>query len=110
MDGVLGIIDVMSNMPEINDEDKQALFQCRIIMIGNDVAQVKESLSRGVVTDELLDKIENLKKRLVDIIVERIKSESLVKELLKRLCYLKFEQDKAAEEMRLSLLRIPMES
>lgn len=110
VDGVLGIIDVMSNMSEMNDEDKQALFQCRIIMIGNDVAQVKESLSRGVVTDELLDKIENLKKRLVDIIVERIKSESLVKELLKRLCYLKFEQDKAAEEMRLSLLRIPMES
>lgn len=110
VDGVLGIIDVMSNMPEMNDEDKQALFQCRIIMIGNDVAQVKESLSRGVVTDELLDKIENLKKSLVDIIVERIKSESLVKELLKRLCYLKFEQDKAAEEMRLNLLRIPKES
>ena len=110
VDGVLGIIDVMSNMPEMNDEDKQALFQCRIIMIGNDVAQVKESLSRGVVTDELLDKIENLKKSLVDIIGERIKSESLVKELLKRLCYLKFEQDKAAEEMRLNLLRIPKES
>lgn len=110
VDGVLGIIDVMSNMPEMNDEDKQALAQCRILMIGKDVAQVKESLSRGVVTDELLDKIENLKKSLVDIIVERIKSESLVKELLKRLCYLKFEQDKAAEEMRLSLLRIPKES
>lgn len=110
VDGVLGIIDVMSNMPEMNDEDKQALFQCRIIMIGNDVAQVKESLSKGVVTNELLDKIENLKKSLVDIILERIKSESLVKELLKRLCYLKFEQDKAAEEMRLSLLRIPKES
>lgn len=110
VDGVLGIIDVLSNTPEMNDEDKLALFQCRIIMIGNDVAQVKESLSRGVVTDELLDKIENLKKSLVDIIVERIKSESLVKELLKRLCYLKFEQDKAAEEMRLNLLRIPKES
>ena len=110
VDGVLGIIDVMSNMPEMNDEDKLALFQCRIIMIGNDVAQVKESLSRGVVTDDLLDKIENLKKSLVDIIVERIKSESLVKELLKRLCYLKFEQDKVAEEMRLNLLRIPKES
>ena len=74
-------------------------------MSGHDVAKVEESLSRGVVTDDVLNEIENF----VDIIVERVKSNDLLKKLLKRLCYLIIEQDKSTEEMRLSLLRIPKE-
>ena len=109
VNGVLGIIDVLSNVQEVTDDDKQALAQCRIIMSGHDVAKVEESLSRGVVTDDVLNKIENLNKKLVDIIVERVKSNDLLKKLLKRLCYLIIEQDKSTEEMRLSLLRIPKE-
>lgn len=50
-----------------------------------------------------------MNKKLVDIIVERVKSNDLLKKLLKRLCYLIIEQDKSTEEMRLSLLRIPKE-
>ena len=71
------------------------------------MAKVEESLSRGVVTNDVLNEIENLNKKLVDIIVERVKSDDLLKNLLKRLCYLIIEQDKSTEEMRLSLLRIP---
>lgn len=107
--GVLDIIDVLSSMPKVTDEDRQALAQCRIIMSGHDVAKVEESLSRGVVTDDVLNEIENLNKKLVDIIVECVKSNDLLKKLLKRLCYLIIEQDKSTEEMRLSLLRIPKE-
>lgn len=105
----LRIIDMMSSMPGVTDDDKQALAQCRIILSGNDVSQVEESLSRGVVTNDVLNEIENLNKKLVDIIVERVKSDDLLKNLLKRLCYLIIEQDKSTEEMRLSLLRIPTE-
>ena len=78
-------------------------------MSGHDVAKVEESLSRGVVTDDVLNEIENLNKKLVDIIVERVKSNDLLKKLLKRLCYLIIEQDKSTEEMRLSLLLISKE-
>lgn len=109
INGVLRIIDMTSSMPGVTDDDKQALAQCRIILCGNDVAKVEESLSRGVVTNDVLNEIENLNKKLVDIIVERVKSDDLLKNLLKRLCYLIIEQDKSTEEMRLSLLRIPTE-
>lgn len=50
-----------------------------------------------------------MNKKLVDIIVERVKSDDLLKNLLKRLCYLIIEQDKSTEEMRLSLLQISKE-
>lgn len=109
VNGTLRIIDMMSSMPRVTDDDKQALAQCRIILCGNDVAKVEESLSRGVVTNDVLNEIENLNKKLVDIIVERVKSDDLLKNIMKRLCYLIIEQDKSTEEMRLSLLRIPTE-
>lgn len=50
-----------------------------------------------------------MNKKLVDIIVERVKSDDLLKSIMKRLCYLIIERDKSTEEMRLSLLRIPTE-
>lgn len=105
--GFLRIIDMMSSMPGVTVDDKQALAQCRIILSGNDVSKVEESLSRGVVTNDVLNEIENLNKKLVDIIIERVKSDNLFKNLLKSLSYLIIEQDKSSEEMRLSLLRIP---
>lgn len=109
VNGVLRIIDMMYNMPGVTDDDKQALAQCRIILSGNDVAKVEESLSRGVVTNDVLNGMEQLNKKLVDIIIERVKSDDLFKNLLKSLSYLIIEQDKSTEEMRLSLLRIPTE-
>lgn len=109
VNGVLRIIDMMYNMPGVTDDDKQALAQCRIILNGNDVAIVEESLSRGVVTNDVLNGIEKLNKKLVDIIIERVKSNDLFKKLLKSLSYLIIEQDKSTEKMRLNLLRIPTE-
>lgn len=109
VNGALRIIDMTSSMPGVTDDDKQALAQCRIILCGNDVAKVEESLSRGVVTNDVLNGIEKLNKKLVDIIIERVKSNDLLKNLLKRLCYLIIEQDKSTEEMRLSLLQISKE-
>lgn len=106
VNGVLGIIELLSVHPMATDEDRQALAQCKAILNGYEVVSVEESLLNGVVTDEVLDKIEKLNKRIVDNIVEHIKTDALTKELLRRLCYLKIEQDKSADEMRLSALRI----
>lgn len=104
--GVLDIIEVLSSMPKVTDEDKQALAKCKTIMSGDVVGAIEESLSSGVVTDDILDKIENLNKNLVDTIVERIKTDELVKDFLKRLCCLIIEREKDAEKMRLNMLRI----
>ena len=67
---------------------------------------IEEGLSSGIVTDDILDRIENLNKKLVDTIVERIKTDELVKDFLKRLYYLIIEREKNAEKMRLNMLRI----
>lgn len=104
--GVLGIIELLSIHPMATDEDRQALTQCKAILNGYEVGSVEESLSSGVVTDDVLGKIEKLNKRLVDTVVEHIKTDALSKEFLRRLYYLKIEQDRSAEEIRLSALRI----
>ena len=75
-------------------------------MSGDEVDAIEEGLSSGIVTDDILDRIENLNKKLVDTIVERIKTDELVKDFLKRLYYLIIEREKNAEKMRLNMLRI----
>ena len=106
VNSVSGIMDFLSMPPMATDEDRKALAQCKVILNGNDVGSVEKSLSNGVVTDDVLDKIEMLNKRLVDTVVEHIKTDAVAKECLKRLCYLIIKQDKSAEEVRLSVLRI----
>lgn len=107
VNGVLGIIELLSVLPMATDEDRQALAQCKAILNGYEVVSVEESLLNGVLTDEVLDMIEKLNKRIVDNIVEHIKTDALTKEFLRRLYYLKIEQDRSSEEMRLRALRIP---
>lgn len=104
--GVLDIIDILSTMPKVTDEDMQAFAKCKTIMSGDEVDAIEEGLSSGIVTDDILDRIENLNKKLVDTIVERIKTDELVKDFLKRLYYLIIEREKNAEKMRLNMLRI----
>ena len=106
VNGVVGIIDYLLIQPVATDEDKKVLTKCKTILNGNEVVSVKESLSMGVVTVDILNKIESLNKILIDTVVEHIKTDVLTKELLKRLCYLKIEQDRSSEEMRLKVLRI----
>lgn len=107
VNGVLDMIDFLSIQPMATEEDRKALSLCKSILNGYEVGAVEESLSNGVVTDDVLNQIERLNKRLVDTIVEHIKTDALAKESLKRLCYLRIEQEKSSEEMRLSALRIP---
>ena len=104
--GVLDIIDILSTMPKVTDEDMLAFAKCKTIMSGDEVDAIEEGLSSGIVTDDILDRIENLNKKLVDTIVERIKTDELVKDFLKRLYYLIIEREKNAEKMRLNMLRI----
>lgn len=106
VNGVLRIIDYLSIQPMATEDDRQALAQCKSILDGDEVSSVEESLSKGVVTDDVLNIIEKLNKGLVDTIVEHVNTDALAKEFLRKLAYLKIEQERIAEESRLSVLRI----
>ena len=109
INGLLGMIEGLSLLPGTTDDDKQGLTLCRLILSGQDVNDVEKSLSEGTVSQEVLDKIEHINKRLVDVAIENIKTDTLMKEFLKRLSYFKIEQDKQGALMRLNLLKIPVE-
>ena len=107
INGLWGMIEGLSLLPETTDDDKQGLALCRLILNGQDVNDVKNSLSKGTVSQEVLDKIEHINKRLVDVAIENIRTNTLMKEFLKRLSYLRIEQEKKGAENRLNLLKIP---
>lgn len=109
INGLLGIIEGLTLLPGATEDDKQGLTLCRLILNGQDVNDIEKILSEGTVSQEVLDKIEFINKRLVDVAVENIRTDALMKEFLKRLSYLKIEQDKQSALMRLNLLKIPVE-
>ena len=106
--GLLGIIESLSLLPSATEEDKIGLAFCKQVLNGADVNSIENSLVEAKVSKELLDRIEDLYKRLVDAAIEHIKTDVLVKEFLKRLAYLKIEQDKRGAVIRLNVLKIPV--
>ena len=108
VNGFLSLIENLSLFPSATEEDKQGFALCKQILNGVDVKAIESSLAEGLVSKELLDKIEHLDKQLVDVAVEHIKTNDLVREFLKRLSYLKIENDKQAELIRLGALKIPV--
>ena len=107
VNGFLAIIESLSLLPSATEEDKQGLALCQRILNGPDVNAIENSLAEAKVSKELLDMIESRYKRLVDVAVEHVKTDTLIKEFLKRLSYLKIEQDKQSVIIRLDLLKIP---
>lgn len=109
INGLLGMIEGLALLPGATEDDRQGLTMCRLILNGQDVNDVEKSLSEGTVSQEVLDKIEHINKRLVDVAIENIRTDAMMKEFLKRLSYLKIEQDKQGALMRLNLLKISVE-
>ena len=106
---LLGIIESLSLLSTATEDDRQGLALCQRILNGPDVNAIESALADAKVSKELLDRIEGLYKRLVDAAVEHIKTDALIKEFLKRLSYLKIEQDKQGALIRLNVLKIPVE-
>lgn len=88
------------------ERDKQGLVLCKLLLESKDVLEVEKSLSDGVVNREVLDKIEKLNKDLVDVAVEHLQTDVIVKEFWKQLAYFKIAQNRKSEEMRLSVLDV----
>ena len=103
---LFAMITAFEMLPQTTEADKQGLQEIKLLLAGKDVMDVESELSKGVVQQSTLDKIEKLNKNLVDVAVEHLQTDLLVKEFLRQLFYLKIAQDKKAEELRLSVLKI----
>lgn len=82
---------------------------CNQILNGEDVKDVEKSLGAGVVNKEVLDKIEKFHKDIVNVILDNIQADAILREFLRNLSIFKIEQERKSEEFRLSILRFHME-
>ena len=99
-------IAALTALPEATDEDKMVLDRVKLMLHDKDVQDVEKDLAEGTVSKSTLEKIKKLNKDIADVAVEQLKTDAVVKEFLKSLTHLKFEQDKKAEELRLKALNI----
>lgn len=104
--GLLGIIELMENHPSATDEDKRGFGQIKKLFHGKEALEIERRLAESDVNQEVLDKIEKLYKDLVDMAIERLSTEALVKEFLKKLSYYQIEQNKRLVEIRLTDLQL----
>lgn len=65
--GLLGFVEVLIVHPEATDDDKRMLDQIKLMLKGKDAKEIEQTLASGIVKQDTLDKIEKLKKDLVDM-------------------------------------------
>jgi len=104
--GILGVIELMENHPSATNEDRRGFEQIKKLLRGREALEIERSLAEADVKPEVLDKIEKLNKDLVDMAIEHLSTEALVKEFLKKLSYYQIEQNKRLAELRLNELQI----
>ena len=105
---ILATIASAEMSSQTTDEDKRGFEMVKVLFRGKDVQDVERDLANGIVQQSTLDKIEKIDKEFADIIVEHIDNMTLRKQLLKHLLHMVVENNKAAEEMRLNALNIPV--
>lgn len=103
---MLGVVAGLLASLEASEEDKIVLEAIKMILNGRDVQDVERDLAAGVVKKSTLDKIERLNKNLVDICLEHVQMNLLVREFWKQMAHIKIERDKAGEQERLAALQI----
>lgn len=96
----------MENHPSVSDEDKRGFGQIKMLLHGREALEIERSLAEKDIKQDVLDKIEKLNKDLVDMAIELLTTDALVKELLKKLTYYQIEQNKHLAEIRLKDLQL----
>ena len=109
INSMLSAIATFKVMPTITENDKNGLEELSCILLGPDVQEIEKDLADGNVKKSTIEKIVKLNKQIVDICMRHIQTSPLVRELWKQMAYLKIENDKNTELMRLSALRIQLE-
>lgn len=105
---ILATIASVEMSSQATEEDKRGFEMVKVLFRGKDVQDVERDLVNGIVRQSTLDKIEKIDKEFADILVDRVDTIPLRKQLLKQLLYRVVENNKAAEEMRLNVLNIPV--
>ena len=105
---ILATIASVEMSSQATDEDKRGFEMVKVLFRGKDVQDVERDLAECVVRQSTLDKIEKIDKEFADILVDHVDTVPLRKQLLKQLLHRVVENNKAAEEMRLNALNIPV--
>ena len=104
--GLLSLVGVMEDHPSATDEDKKGFEQIKMLLHGREALEIERSLAVADVKQDVLDKIEKLDKDLVDMAVEHLATDAVVKEFLRNLTYYQIEQNKHLAEKRLKDLQL----
>lgn len=105
--GLLSFAETLLIQPNVTDKDKQAFDEIKMILNGKDAKDIEQTLAKGIVKQDTLDKIEKLYKDLTDKAIEKMTVTPLAKEFLKKLSYSQIEQGKHYASQKLLELRIP---
>lgn len=103
---LMSLVGAMENHPSATDEDKKGLGQIKMVLQGREVLEIERSLAAEDVKQDVLDKIEKLNKDLVDMAIEHLSTDAVVKEFLKSLSYYQIAQNKRFAEVRLKDLQL----
>lgn len=104
--GLMSLVGAMENHPSATDEDKKGLSQIKMLLHGREALEIERSLAEADVKKDVLNKIEKLNKDLVDMAIEHLTTDVVVKEFLKSLSYYQIEQNKRLAELRLKDLQL----
>lgn len=107
--GLLSFAETLLIQPNVTDKDKQALDEIKMILNGKDAKDIEQTLAKGIVKQDTLDKIEKLYKDLTDKAIEKMTVAPLAKEFLKKLSYSQIEQAKYFSSQKLLELQIPIQ-
>lgn len=78
-----------------------------MILNGKDAKDIEQTLAKGIVKQDTLDKIEKLYNDLTDKAIEKMTVTLWAKDFLKKLSYGQLEQDKLYASQKLPELQIP---
>lgn len=107
--GLFSFAETLLIQPNVTDKDKQALDEIKMILNGKDAKDIEQTLAKGIVKQDTLDKIEKLYKDLTDKAIEKMTVTPLAKEFLKKLSYSQIEQAKNFSSQKLLELQIPIQ-
>lgn len=86
--------EAIQNHPCSTDEDKKDFDQIKLRLHGREAVGIERRLADADFRRDILDKVEKLNNDLVEMAIEHLSTDAVVKEFLKKLSYYQIEQNK----------------
>lgn len=104
--GLWSIVEAMMNHPSATENDRKVFDRIKMLLHGKDALEIERRLAVADVKQDVLDKIEKLNKDLVDIAIEHLETDIVVKDFMKKLSCYQIEYNKRLAEIRLKDLQL----